>query len=497
MLNRGAPRRLFPAQGILVLLMAALLGMQSCAVKRGTTKKTTEVSLPSRVLAPKTEGLNLEQEFISVLKNSSAVLPYPQWIQAAYQKKNYEPVLLSKLMEGKGPALLLDYLMAAADHGLDPRLFSANELRKQLETYTKTGAPDAESYRKTMELELRVAAALIRYSVAMQFGVSNPAKVYALYSTATRRPDSIYILRVFDMKQLKNYLDSLQPTAKQYLALQRTLKTEQLEQGKSAESICRNLALNMERLRWQNKPAAQKYVRVNIAGFGLDVIENGKSVLNMKVCVGESGEKATPQLSSMVHSVQVNPVWNIPLSIAIAETTRHAAEDRYYLANNNINVYRKGKLVSDPESIDWTVEDPGSYTFKQQPGVKNALGKIKFLFKNQSSVYLHDTPVQKPFNKWYRAISHGCVRVEKPLDLAFALFADGKKYQQVKSAMDSGYPRAKYIGLPRQVPIWITYYTAWADVNGVIHFYNDVYGLDRQLDSYLQKINEGKTTVDL
>jgi murein L,D-transpeptidase YcbB/YkuD len=134
--------------------------------------------------------------------------------------------------------------------------------------------------------------------------------------------------------------------------------------------------------------------------------------------------------------------------------------------------------VGDPEAIDWQSEETGSYSFKQQPGEQNPLGRIKFLFNNESSVYLHDTPTQSPFKQSIRAVSHGCVRVEQPLNLAYALFGKGPKFDQIKKAMANGYPRAKYIGLPLQVPVCITYYTASADKKGVVHFYKDIYGLD-------------------
>jgi len=287
------------------------------------------------------------------------------------------------------------------------------------------------------------------------------------------------------VKDLKRYLDSIQPKGKAYLAMQRALKDEVQGPKKTKEETERILKVNLERLRWKNRPAENKFVKVNIAAFSLDVMEKGRSVLQMKVCVGEKG-KETPQLSSKIYSVQVNPVWNIPESIARNEISKYAARDKYYLANNNIHVFKQGKLVGDPESIDWSAESIGSYSFKQQPGYGNSLGKIKFLFKNESSVYLHDTPVKSAFNQSMRAISHGCVRVEKPLLLALALFDKGKKYEQVKSAMQRGYPRAKYIGLPTAIPVFITYYTTDVDDKGKLVFFDDVYELDKMVYARLQ-----------
>jgi murein L,D-transpeptidase YcbB/YkuD len=271
----------------------------------------------------------------------------------------------------------------------------------------------------------------------------------------------------------------------------------------------------MERLRWKNRKEDKKFVIVNIPDFTLDVIDNGKSVLHMKVCVGEGRElnsgdqlkeydetgvkrdrpfsRETPQLGSMIHSVQVNPVWNIPESIATNEISKHAAADRYYLANNNIDVYKDGKLIDDPELIDWSAGDAGKiYTFKQRPGDDNSLGKIKFLFNNESSVYLHDTPAKAAFKQNMRAVSHGCVRVERPLELAKALFGDGSKYDMIAKEMaQTENQEAKDISLPEKVAVYLTYNTCWADSAGTIQFRKDIYGLDVVLYSYLEKIKAG------
>lgn len=152
---------------------------------------------------------------------------------------------------------------------------------------------------------------------------------------------------------------------------------------------------------------------VNIPDFRLDLTQNGQSVLGMKVCVGKGRNMnfrktllnyaytdqvdhpthETPMLNSMIYEAQVNPVWNIPQSIANKEIIVQAKADPYYLFNNNIDVYQNGKQV-DAESIDWSAADAADYSFKQEPGGDNSPGKLKFLFKNKRSVYLHDTPVK-------------------------------------------------------------------------------------------------------
>lgn len=469
-------------RGVLFLVVICLVFHLSCTVKRPLVKArpgvaTDVMSVPGE--EPKKPDIDLQFEFSKVFRRNVNDLVYPGLIRRFYEKENYQPVLISRFLSDHSIEDFLGYLSQAAKHGLNPEWFGLTAVQKQYDQYLEQGSvAGKEGYRNTMELELSIASALIKYSSVLQYGLTDPAKICPHYSTLTLRPDSTVISHILEVQSLKKYLDSIQPKNRQYLALQRALNAEARTPVKSKEEVCMALIVNLERLRWKNQPAGQTLVRVNIAGFNLDVLNQGKSIVQMKVCVGEKGEKETPQLNSTIYSVQVNPVWNIPQSIARNETTKNAAEDRYYLANNNINVYKRGKLISDPESIDWSRADPDEYSFKQQPGEQNALGRIKFLFKNESSVYLHDTPVQSPFKKEMRAISHGCVRVEKPLELVLALFGQNDKYEQIKRAMSSGYPKAKFIGLPKPVPIWITYFTAWADQNGLIHLYNDVYQLD-------------------
>lgn len=462
-------------RGCVITMIMVMLLVCSCKIRHpsvASAKAQSERTPITAALHPE----DFNTAFRKILKNKSDTL-----ISNYYKKRTYKPVFITRFLADRQLQVFLSYLMNSGQHGLEPEQFFAETLKKQL-----TEVEDHNSSTNLAKLELTIAHSLLKYSMAMQFGVVNPNKIYNNYAIVTKMPDSATLLRVFEVQNLKHYLDSIQPKDKRYLALQKALITLRQEQNSNKEQI-EMLVINLERLRWKNKPPTQKYVLVNIADFSLDVMDNGKSILHMKVCVGEPNGKETPQLSSTIHSVQVNPVWNIPQSIARNEIAKHANEDRYYLANNNINVYHQGKLIRDVESINWTVANLNDYSFQQQPGAENALGKIKFLFNNQSSVYLHDTPIQAAFNQEIRAVSHGCVRVQKPLELAYALFGKSEKYNQIKRAMQSGYPRAKFIGLAQQLPIQLTYYTTLVDNAGKVRFCKDVYGLDRVLYVALQK----------
>ena len=155
-----------------------------------------------------------------------------------------------------------------------------------------------------------------------------------------------------------------------------------------------------------------------------------------------------------------------------------AAKDRFYLANKNIEVYKNGKLIKDPEEINWAKVNKlnNDYEFKQKPGADNSLGKIKFLFKNKSSVYLHDTPAK--FLKNMRSVSHGCIRLGEPQALALNLFGEGEKYKTIAEDMAKDNPKPTTIYLPKRVPVYINYSTCWVDEKNQLQFRKDVYGLD-------------------
>ena len=462
-----------------IIVMTCVLLCLSCTVKRSFTSippvRLNKVASP---VIKQIDRIDVAAEFKKVFEARHLAFSYPDLIDSFYKSNNYQPVLVPRFMPEHQLQTLEDYLINANLHGIAPEVFSVSRVKDLLGSYSdkKSRVKEREVYRNTMELELLVADVMIKYSTAMQFGLVDPARVYTNYSTPTLRPDSMSIMQVFEVKDIKTYLDSIQPKESDYIALQKALKAEN---GVENDTVYRVLVVNLERLRWKNKPKVQKYVVVNIPEFTLNVIDSGKSVLSMKICVGEPVEnKQTPQLASMIYSVQINPVWNIPQGIAGNEIINYAKRNRYYFANNDINVYKNGKQVYDPESIDWKTEETGAYSFKQQPGEQNPLGRIKFLFNNESSVYLHDTPVQSPFKQNVRAVSHGCVRVEQPLNLAYALFGKGDRFDQIKRAMANGYPRAKYIGVPVKIPVWINYSTAKVDETGAVHFFKDIYGLD-------------------
>jgi L,D-transpeptidase YcbB len=253
----------------------------------------------------------------------------------------------------------------------------------------------------------------------------------------------------------------------------------------------RQMELNMERLRWILGNQENRYIVVNIADFRLDVIENDKPVLSMKVVVGRP-YMSTPIFSARMTQIVINPPWNIPAKIARNEILKDVQKNSHYLEEQHIDVVNGpgylGKAI-DTSNIDWSKLSPKdlTYRFRQTPGKWNALGTLKFMFPNEYDVYLHDTPAKNLFSQNVRTFSHGCIRIEKPLDLAEYLLRDDQRWsrKEIETAIGEGLEQT--VKIPKPLNVHFLYLTAWVDENNVVQFRNDIYGRDASLDKALQK----------
>ncbi len=240
---------------------------------------------------------------------------------------------------------------------------------------------------------------------------------------------------------------------------------------------------NMERLRWMPRNLGERHVMINIAGFYLSAIEGGKHVLEMRIIVGRD-YRSTPSFDSQLSQMVLNPYWNVPQSIAVKDLLPKQQQNSAYFASQGIKVFSRHENVPiNPDSINWnSIKGGFPYVLRQNPGKKNALGYIKFLFSNPFSIYLHDTPSKQLFQKDVRTFSSGCIRLEKPWELArFALNGNNSGINLTEK-INSG--ETITINLTKRVPIYLTYLTAWVDDQDHIHFAEDVYGRDKRLLEY-------------
>jgi murein L,D-transpeptidase YcbB/YkuD len=245
------------------------------------------------------------------------------------------------------------------------------------------------------------------------------------------------------------------------------------------------LILNMERWRWLPKKFEPNYLLVNIPEFTLHVIEGDKEAFTMPVIVGKVLHE-TPVFSDKVEYVVLAPYWNVPFSIIDKELRGKLAANPNYLDRLDMEVvkgYGRKATVIDPNTVDWANVTQASfkYTLRRRPGPKNDLGDVKFIFPNSNDIYLHDTPHDELFSQSNRSFSHGCVRVAEPIKLATYLLRDRPEWDKQTILDTIATRREKYVTLKEKLPVYLVYFTAWADAAGHPHFRDDIYGLDKKL----------------
>ncbi|MGE0238281.1 MAG: murein L,D-transpeptidase [Parvibaculaceae bacterium] len=246
------------------------------------------------------------------------------------------------------------------------------------------------------------------------------------------------------------------------------------------EERVRQIMLNMERWRWMPENLGNYHFLVNIASFELQRIQANTIIDRMDTVVGAPATQ-TPEFSDELEYVEFNPTWTVPYSIATKEMLPRLRRNPYAYAGD-FEVFVSGKLASWG-AIDWSAYGPGKFpfTFRQKPGPKNALGKVKFMMPNKHNIYLHDTPAKEKFRQTARAFSHGCIRLARPVDLAYALAPDLGGWS--KARMDAAWAGGKTTraSFTDHIPVHLIYGTAYKGDAGMIEFRPDVYGRDRKL----------------
>lgn len=250
----------------------------------------------------------------------------------------------------------------------------------------------------------------------------------------------------------------------------------------------RQLEMALERLRWLRRDLDGPVILVNIPMFRLsawDDVRASAPAMTMKVVVGTAGRNATPIMTAEVERVVFRPYWNVPRSIVLGELLPKAKADPGYLTAHHYEIVRglsdRGEVVPvTPDSLQEL--ERGALRLRQRPGTFNALGLVKFDFPNRHDVFLHDTPTQSAFQRDRRALSHGCVRVERPVDLASWVL--GTSTDAVHQAIARGQTHSTRV--PQPVHVLLTYATAAVDADGTVRFASDIYKHDGRLDAALR-----------
>ncbi len=247
------------------------------------------------------------------------------------------------------------------------------------------------------------------------------------------------------------------------------------------EKRIQQLSINIQREKEDRKPNSSRFIQVNIPDFCLTAYEENRPVLQMKVVVGMRKDWQTPLVSSKIKQLILNPKWHVPEKIIKKELLEKIQKDPDYLTHENMKVFEinGNEMVDvDPKSYNWKEADPKKLRIVQDSGHGNALGRIKFMFPNPDDIYMHDTPLKKFFAQRVRTFSHGCIRVEKPMELADFVLKGNPQWTREKLVKEIGKEETRFLNLKEPVNVNVIYRTAWIDETGVLQFRDDIYRKD-------------------
>lgn len=426
---------------------------------------------------------------------------------------------------------LLEALSDANDHALNTAAYPLDSVRRVVETDGGNAPPQAVA-----DADVLLTAAYVAYATDMLIGQIDPKTVSQAWHIHSRQPEvDSALVRTLQTFSMKDGLAAMVPQDSAYNVLKQEYEryrriassngwstlagvptTTQLASRLSVEGYVvdstrtsveqgirlfqerhglpvngradkatidalnvpaiervHQIASNLERHRWLPRTLGTRYIYVNVPAFHLEVYDSGQKKLEMKIVVGaEYDGRATPVFSDSMEFVVFRPYWNVPPGIAEKE-------------------YFQKYGTSLPEGFEtWT--ENGELRIRQRPGEKNALGLVKFMFPNNFNIYLHDTPEKALFNRTDRAASHGCIRLEKPTELAE--FVLDWSVDSVLGAMHGSPNRT--VKLPRKIPVYVVYFTTFVR-HGELYFADDLYGRDRPMDAKIDTTRSPRPTSSL
>lgn len=515
---------------ILLVLVLVAFGMGSCSDK--DTNPNRQLSLDayeemdSAAFRIHSKRIREEVERLALMDDDSTLAD--SWVRGYYLDKG-KLVWINRLgIDGRADTLL-ERLTDVTRMGFSLSKFCVPQIQRDLQRLRTLDFDDSTNSINCVaaRLEYHLSKGFLRYAVGQRYGYVNPrfllnhldvlnrsngrVSYRTLFDLPIERPTRAFLYRALDRvgeRRLEAFLDSMQPHDKLLAQMQ-----EELNNGSGRQWDRRLLLVNMERRRWRMDDTPQKhqkYILVNLPSYHLEAID-GDRVLSMRIGCGTLKTK-TPLLQSMVERMDVNPQWIIPMSIVKESVAPHAGNRGYFRSRHYFIRERATGKVVDPALVGAGALMSGNYRVIQEGGAHNSLGRIIFRFKNDFSVYLHDTSSREVFSREDRGVSHGCVRVERPFDLGVFLLGDstsltvqkirysmmadvspvGKKYEELppeQKAVADTLKRKMLIGSVKvnpRVPIYIYYYTLYPDHDGVMRTYNDIYGYDDVIYRYLR-----------
>jgi murein L,D-transpeptidase YcbB/YkuD len=370
-------------------------------------------------------------------------------------------------------AELVQVLQGAASDGLTPEDYLSS----------LPSNVNALSGDQLAAAELYLSEAAVKFARDLYAGRTTPAVSEPDIVIARKKLDIPALLGAMGKKGPKTVADGLRPQHPQYAALRQLLAQTKDDAQR------RKIIINMERWRWLPRDLGDEHILVNTAGYALYVRKDGKTIDSHKVIVGKPFHK-TPMFSHNIEYAEFNPTWTITPNIAANEILPKLRKDASYLERNGYVLYtswEEDAPAMNAQQINWDSVSAKDFPYRivQPAGPENVLGQVKFLFPNKYNVYLHDTSSRQLFAQSDRALSHGCIRVERPLELARLLYKLDSN--QVASQVDAivGTKKTTRAQFKRPIPIHLTYFTVWVGDDGKTISYDDIYGRDELVGNLL------------
>lgn len=416
---------------------------------------------------------------------------------------------------------VLKYVARVKEMGFSLHRFRLDAIQRDKQTIDSLNLGDENINRVLARLEYNLTKAYLCYCIGQRFGYTSPKRIFnrldvrdsdsvhktynVLFDVPVKTPSHHFVLQAFNKVRHDSvgwFLRQSVPNDPLYARLQ-----AMLGQHTSAAERKRILC-NMERCRWSvddSRYNHKKYVLLNVPSQELDAID-GDNTLSMRVVCGSQKTK-TPLLQSYISRIELNPQWIIPKSIVKKSVAQHAGDAGYFERHRYFIQERKTGKQVNPAVATPAMLLGNEYLVIQRGGKGNALGRMVFRFKNNFSVYLHDTSNPGLFSANDRLASHGCVRVQRPYDLAAFLLEDKDEVllDKIKYSFTVDFPEpsksnndeedngavptvkvdkarlVRWVTLTPQVPLYITYYTLFNTANGQLRSYPDIYGYDNAL----------------
>lgn len=404
-----------------------------------------------------------------------------------YEDRAFKPLWIADGRATAGAEALIEALQSAEDYGLNPRLLAIP-------------SPTLEP----AEFEARLTRSALTYAYHARGGrIPDPAGM--LNSNLDRKPQLIEPATVLDglasASEPAAYVRGLHPKHPQFEKL-RQLYLAALPSNRNHDEplklsvAAKRLRANMEMWRWMWDDLGQMHIFNNLPEFMQRVYLDGEVIRSEKIVVGLL-DKQSSVFSRPLKHVVLRPQWRVPDSIMVHELWPSLLRGGGYMRQYGLNITTKSGEPRDWRAIDWSTDDIRNYHVWQPPGPRSVLGTVKFSFPSQHTIFMHDTPDKWMFRSAQRTLSHGCLRVQKPMELAEIVLKHDKGWDaaKIKDLSRSG-PLNNEVEMTTKIPVHLAYFTAWVEDDGRLRAFGDIYGHERRvtqaLDEQWERINKGR-----